>query len=81
MFHEIEIWVRVDSDGNYVCCKNEGNLIDLWGEDEDISSTGLHARIMCIKLKVPEFQTTMLSATLPAVKTNEHIPLLIEQKE
>ncbi len=65
MTHQVEVYVLVDSDGNYACSPDKDNLADLY--DEEVGNGAEFARRvlkLTVAVAVPEFVT--LSGTAPA---------------
>ena len=62
---EVEMFLMIDENGDYVIATEEGNLGDAYDEDIDGGSDTAR-RIICVKLKVPLPQIVTLVASVPA---------------
>ena len=61
---DLELFVLLDADGNYVTSHDRDNLMDEW--DSVIGDTPVHpTRVFTIKLKVPMPVATNLAAVVP----------------
>ncbi|HZZ79832.1 MAG TPA: hypothetical protein VFE62_15040 [Gemmataceae bacterium] len=61
--HSIEVFVMIDSAGDYVIAKDRDELADAW--DNDIGGTPVGARVLALSLAV-DTSDTQLAATVPA---------------
>ena len=63
-FKEIEVWVMLDTAGDYVTATNDEALADQW--ESDIGGVPVGSRVFKILLKVEMPPVVELSATVPA---------------
>ncbi len=63
MTHEIEVWVLVDSDGEYVVGKDQSDLGELYAND--IGESGAARRMIKLTVKVPVVAHVELTGTAP----------------
>lgn len=62
--HEIEVWVMVDSAGDFVVSKDQGDLGDKW--EEEIGGSGTARRVLMLSVKVPIVEYVELKGTAPS---------------
>lgn len=62
-FNEIEVWVLVDENGDYVATTDESDLTERW--EEVIGNQCIGSRVMKITLKVEKPRTVELTADVP----------------
>ena len=63
-FKEIEVWVMMDADGDYVTATDDEALAERW--ESDIGGVPVGSRVFKIVLKVEMPPFLELSATVPA---------------
>lgn len=66
--HELEVWVLVDENGDYVASHDADALADLY-EEAIGGNAGVARRLVKVALKVPEFRPIEVSGTVPEVAT------------
>ena len=64
-FIEIEAWIVVDADENYVVAPSPADAAERYGEEVG-DSHDAPRRTICVKLKVPVPEVVQLAAEIPA---------------
>ena len=62
---EIEIFILIDADGDYVTSKDKGDIDQLY-LDEITDASGISKRFITVKLNVPLPAEIVVSASIPA---------------
>jgi hypothetical protein len=63
---DVEIWVMVDGEGNYVCHPDQASLTDEYEKEVGALDAAVPTRVIRIRVKVPKPQTVELSAEVAA---------------
>jgi hypothetical protein len=61
--HSVQVFVMIDSAGDYVIAKDRDDLAEAW--DNDIGGTPVGTRVLALSLAV-DTADTQLAATVPA---------------
>lgn len=61
---EVQVWILVDSDGDYVIATDQDDVHTKYVEDVSEESS-LPKRLVCVTLQVPAPQMVHVKATLP----------------
>ncbi len=68
-FIEVEVFLVVNYDGEYEVATDENELDERWAGSD--YQTGIPARHVLVKLRVPKPKPTVVTATLPEESTDD----------
>jgi hypothetical protein len=66
-FVEVECWVKVDADGDYVVAPSQSDCVEAF--DDEYGESG-PTRLVCVLLRVPTPRVLEVRAELPGERTD-----------
>lgn len=67
---EVEVWVMVNSDGEYAVGPDRDEVVEAWTEGDEGFQCGLPQRLVQVKLRLPKPVPVVVTAELPAEPTD-----------